>query len=78
MQEDLDNSSIVIAYNSQVALEATIKGIPVIVNENNACHSISFSLNDINSDLNNRKFLMNLKEKSYLIGSLIISLSLRN
>ena len=56
LREDLDNSSIVIAYNSQVALEATMRGIPVIVNENNACHSISFSLNDINSNLNNRIF----------------------
>ena len=56
LQEDLNNSLIVIAYNSQVALEATIRGIPVIVNENNACHSISFSLNDINSNLNNRIF----------------------
>lgn len=63
LQEDLENSSIVIAYNSQVALEATIRGIPVIVSENNACHSISFSLNDINSDLNNRKFLNEPKRK---------------
>lgn len=63
LQEDLDNSSIVIAYNSQVALEATIRGIPVIVSKNNACHSISFSLNDINSDLNNSIFFNEPKRK---------------
>jgi len=56
LEEDLNNASIVIAYNSQVALEATIKGIPVIVNENNSCKEISFKLSDLNSNLNNPIF----------------------
>ena len=56
LEEDLNDASIVIAYNSQVALEATIRGIPVIVNKNNSCNEISFKMSDLNYNLNNPVF----------------------
>ncbi len=56
LKEDLKEANIVIAYNSQVALEATIQGIPVIVDNHNCCWPISYSLNDITNDLFNHKF----------------------
>lgn len=37
LDDDLQNSSLVVAYNIQVALNATLKGIPVIVNNHNSC-----------------------------------------
>ena len=51
LEEDLNNSSIVIAYNSQVALEALLKGIPVIVNKNNCCFGLSFKLSELKLEL---------------------------
>ena len=56
LEDDLDNASIVIAYNSHVSIEATLKGIPVIVDKNNPCWKISYKLSDINENLNNSKF----------------------
>ena len=56
IEEDLENASLVIAFNSNVALEATRKGIPVIVDNSNACNSISFYISDLNSSLDNPKF----------------------
>lgn len=57
LQDDLDDARLVIAFNSQVALEATIQGIPIIVNEHNACNSISFSFDNIKDNLKNEVFL---------------------
>ena len=56
LQEDLQNSSLVIAYNSQVALEATLKGIPVIVDKHNSCFGVSFKLSDLEKGLDNPAF----------------------
>jgi hypothetical protein len=56
LEDDLKNSSLVIAYNSQVALDATLKGIPVIVDKHNSCFEISFKLSDIEKGLNNPVF----------------------
>ena len=56
LEEDLINSSIVIAYNSQVALEATLRGIPVIVDKHNSCFGLSFKLSDLSKGLNNQDF----------------------
>ena len=56
LEEELKNSSLVIAYNSQVALEATLRGIPVIVNQHNCCYSISFKLSDLEKGVNNPIF----------------------
>lgn len=56
LEEDLKNASIVIAYNSQVALDALLKGIPVIVDKHNSCFGLSFKLSDLNKGLDNPKF----------------------
>ena len=56
LEEDLQNASIIIAYNSQVALDASLKGIPVIVDKHNSCFELSFKLSDLNKGLNNPDF----------------------
>ena len=56
LEEDLKNASIIIAYNSQVALDASLKGIPVIVDKHNSCFELSFKLSDLNKGLNNPDF----------------------
>ena len=45
--EDLNNCHCVIAYNSNVALQATMMGIPVIVQDISPCLPISYKLNDL-------------------------------
>ena len=47
LAEDLEQACCVIAYNSMVALEATLKGIPVITSEHSCCKHVSFQLADI-------------------------------
>ena len=56
IEDDLNNSSIVIAYNSQVALDATLKGLPVIVNQHNSCNALSFKLSDLKGGIHNPIF----------------------
>ncbi len=56
LEEDLNNASIVIAYNSQVALDATLRGLPVIVNQHNCCNTLSFKLSDIKGEIDNPIF----------------------
>ena len=56
LEAELNNASIVIAYNSQVALDATLKGIPVIVDKHNSCFGLSFKLTDLEKGLNNPDF----------------------
>ena len=56
LEEELSNASIVIAYNSQVALEATLRGIPVIVNKHNCCFGLSFKLSDLKQGIQNNIF----------------------
>ena len=56
LEDDLNNSSIVIAYNSQVALDASLRGLPVIVNQHNSCNTLSFKLSDLKSGINNPIF----------------------
>lgn len=46
LNEDLENASCVIAYNSMVALTATLKGIPVITSDHSCCKSISYNIED--------------------------------
>ena len=47
IQQDLEDAQCVVAYNSMVALQATMMGIPVIASENSPCARISFALDDI-------------------------------
>ena len=56
LEDDLNKSSIVIAYNSQVALDASLRGLPVIVNQHNSCNAISFKLSDLKGGINNSIF----------------------
>lgn len=49
LAEDLLDAHCVIAYNSMVALEATLKGIPVITGEISPCARVSFSIDDFRS-----------------------------
>ena len=44
LEDDLRNAHCVIAYNSMVALQATILGIPVIVGDISCCNRIGFEL----------------------------------
>lgn len=46
LNDDLKNATCVIAYNSMVALTATLQGIPVITSNHSCCKSISFSIED--------------------------------
>lgn len=47
LEDDLDNSYCVIAYNSNVALQATLRGIPVITSEISPCKVISYKIEDL-------------------------------
>ena len=49
-------SNVVVAYNSMVALKATLMGIPVITNQHNCCYPISFKVKDIQPDMSNLNF----------------------
>lgn len=44
LKEDLANAHCVIAWNSMVALEATLAGIPVITGPHSACVRVSFDI----------------------------------
>ena len=44
IEDDLRNAHCVIAYNSMVALQATIQGIPVIVGDISCCKRVGFDL----------------------------------
>lgn len=46
LNDDLKTATCVIAYNSMVALTATLQGIPVITSDHSCCKSISFSVED--------------------------------
>ena len=46
LEEDLNSCHCVIAYNSNVALQATLMGIPVIVGDISPCKPISYNLDD--------------------------------
>lgn len=56
LAEALDQAHCVIAYNSMVALEATLRGIPVITSEHSCCNRVSFSLEDFNNNPMPEKF----------------------
>jgi hypothetical protein len=56
LEEDLVESNVVVAYNSMVALKATLMGIPVITNQHNCCYPISFKVKDIQPDMSNLNF----------------------
>jgi hypothetical protein len=47
LDEDLKNAKCVIAFNSMVALTATLQGIPVIGSNYSCCKSISFEIHDL-------------------------------
>ena len=47
LEEDLENASVVISYNSMVSLTALKKGIPVITSKHNCCYPVSFKLEDL-------------------------------
>ena len=68
LAQALEDAHCVIAYNSMVALEATLKGIPVITSEHSCCTRVSFSLADFantvmpncfNTEPQNRQALLN-------------------
>ena len=44
LENDLANAHCVIAYNSMVALQATMMGIPVITGSHSCCTNVSFDL----------------------------------
>lgn len=44
LQEDLNSACCVVAYNSMVALTATLQGIPVIVSDYSCCKPVGFDL----------------------------------
>jgi hypothetical protein len=46
ISEELNNAFCVIAYNSTVALTATLRGIPVIVGDHSCCRSVGFDIDD--------------------------------
>ena len=46
LDDDLDNAYCVVAYNSMVALAATLRGIPVIVGDISCCTSVGFKIDD--------------------------------
>jgi hypothetical protein len=56
LEQDLQEANIVIAYNSNVTLEATRLGIPVITSNHNCSYPISFDLNDLLVNFHNPKF----------------------
>ena len=56
LEEDLKACHCVITYNSNVALQATMLGIPVIVGDISPCKPISFDLNDFKRE---EKYLIN-------------------
>ena len=56
IEEDLENESIIIAYNSQVAILANLMGMPVIFNKHNSCFGISFKLPYLLKGLDNPIF----------------------
>jgi hypothetical protein len=68
LEQALADAHCVIAYNSMVALEATLKGIPVITSANSCCTRVSFSIEDFkdspmpekfNTEPQNRQALLN-------------------
>jgi hypothetical protein len=56
LEQVLDDAHCVIAYNSMVALEATLKGIPVNTSEQSCCTKVSFSLEDFKDNPMPEKF----------------------
>lgn len=56
LEHALMDAQCVIAYNSMVALEATMKGIPVITSENSCCTKVSFNLDVYNNQLHPEEF----------------------
>ena len=50
LEEDLNSSHCVIAYNSNIALQATLMGIPVVVDDISPCKPISYNLDDFKRD----------------------------
>ena len=46
LNDDMEQACVVIAYNSMVAVDATLKGIPVITSKHSCCSSISYSIED--------------------------------
>lgn len=47
LDEDLANAQCVIAYNSMVALTATLQGIPVIGTDYSCCKPVAFKIHDL-------------------------------
>jgi hypothetical protein len=46
LEDDLKDACCVIAYNSMVAMTATLMGIPVITSEHSCCARISYNIED--------------------------------
>ena len=66
LEEDLNNCRCVIAYNSNVALQATLLGIPVITGDISPCKPISFKLDDFNKSEKSLSDLFNKEPKNRL------------
>ncbi len=54
----LNDAQCVVAYNSMVALEATMKGIPVITSENSCCVRVSYNLDVYKNQCDPQEFNM--------------------
>lgn len=51
IEEELENAYAVVTYNSGVTVQATLEGIPVVCDQNNAAAPISNQLQDIENPL---------------------------
>ena len=56
LEDDLKQAHCVIAYNSMVAMQATLLGIPVITSEHSCCSKVSFRLEDFKNNPYPEKF----------------------
>lgn len=75
LEYDLENAHAVISFNSNVAIDATLKGIPVICGEHCPAYPISFSIRDIgtnklNIEPNRKKWLYNLAYSQFSMGEI--------
>ena len=56
LDEDLAEASVVVTLNSNVALDATLRGIPVCTSRINACTSVSMGIRDLRRGVAPDKF----------------------
>ena len=67
LDQALRDAQCVVAYNSMVALEATMEGIPVITSENSCCNRVSFNLDVYSQQLDPKEFNIEPVNRSPLL-----------